>query len=155
MRIVTQVPTEISKILAIMFSKLASRDYGRFPLGLRMFSFVLCIGSIISGSFAPGSAVSGSTPLIFIPSCIILAWDLIYFTFSVKILPPVTITFDLIAWLLAVIWGVMFSITTVPALGRLLSAGQKTCSNPHDPCIEETRSLKAIVSTCVLLWALT
>lgn len=140
----------------VALSTLTTLDNGRLPFMLRLDSTVLCLVSLLVASFA----VSGS-PLIITASCILLAWDLIYLALllrGIRIPLPLTITCDFISWLLAVGWGTLFSIFSIPALGRMLSGGFyciPSHHSSHDYCDRQKNMIKATVATCVLLWVLT
>jgi hypothetical protein len=149
-----------AKLLTMAFLTLASRDHGRLPLLLRLASIVLCVGSLISGCLSIGGSnldYLGGSSLIVIPSSLIFGWDIIYLillSMRIYILLPITITFDLIAWLFAGVWGTLFSIYNIPRLGRLLSTGD-LCGLSAQECADNRRVVQATVATCVLLWTLT
>lgn len=137
----------------VSFSTIAKRDNGRLPLSLRIMSIFLATGALIASLFA----MYNQSFFIMIPSIFILVWDTIYVILllaNVRILLPVTITFDLIAWLISIVWGILYAIWSVPEMGRYLSAGMTPCSN-SGPCTYELQILKARFTTCVLLWTLT
>jgi len=139
----------------VAFSTLIALDNGKLPFMLRLGSTVLCLGSFISSYFVISN---DQTPIILVASSIIIFWNLIYVVVlsrGIRILLPITITCDLVAWMLAVGWGTLFAMSRVPEL----SGGDDCGSSPTEvwrhECEREVRGSKATVATCVLLWALT
>lgn len=135
------------------FAALSARDDGQLPLAARLVGLLLAVGSLVAAIFG-----IDNDAVIVVASVLVIAWNIVYLTLllaGIQVLLPVTITFDLIAWLISLIWGVIYSIWAVPELGRYLSAGMSPCSTRDENCDRLIRIMKARVATSSLLWALT
>jgi hypothetical protein len=134
---------------------LASRADGSMSLLLRLTSILLCIGSLITGVYSLSGLLiifPGSALLIIVPGSTIMGWDVIYLILAllhVRVVHPVTITFDLCSWLLAAAIGGLM----IPGLIWL----HMRCENgiPDDGCGNWAEEKRLLAASCILLFVLT
>jgi hypothetical protein len=135
---------------------LASRGDGTAALLMRLSSMVLCIGSLITSGIAYKLYDSVSTDnfgqtgvLMLIAFCgSVMLWTSIYLILTslhVRIVYPITITFELLSWLLALSVTLTVSALTYWDLW--------TCT--YEYCSDWRKVLVAVAVSCALLFVVT
>jgi hypothetical protein len=137
-----------------LIAMLNAREDGPIHNFLRYLSLFCCLGSILTAALAfrlfdnvatdgDGQALSIS---LIIPGCPIAVWTSIYLILNALRVPitlPVTLTFDLLAWLYALAMGV-----TGAALSAIADSPYRC---PETPGCEDWMPLKPVVVACVTL----
>jgi hypothetical protein len=142
--------------LPALLAALASRDDGAAALLMRLSSMILCIGSLIASGiafklygnvFTDGFGEVWSLMLIIFCG-IVMLWTSIYLILTslhVRIVYPVTITFELLSWLLALSVALTVSTSTL--------WGQLACT--YGDCSDWRKVLAAVAVSCALLFVVT
>jgi len=135
--------------LLMSFATLASQADGPISLLLRLGSILLCIANLATAVYS--IFLAGRFSLI-LPGSFIVLWDFVYLILvsrHVRVVQPVTITFDLCSWFIAGIIG-----------GMSIPFGfwsEMSCANGETAaeCDDWIHGNRILIASCILAFLLT